>query len=52
MTVNGVIEFLQDASREYDLGYMHIYKIREDLYVVLDVDYEDVDYEDVDYVVY
>ena len=52
MIVNGVIEFLQDDSRKYDLGYMHVYKIREDLYVVLSVDYEDVDYEDVDYVVY
>ena len=48
MIVNGVIEFLQDDSRKYDLGYMHVYKIREDLYVVLSVDYEEV----VDYVVY
>ena len=45
MTVNGVIEFLQDDSREDDLEYLHVYKIREDLYVVLSVDYEDVDYE-------
>ena len=37
--VNGVIEFIQDDSREYDPGYMHVYKIREDLYVVLSVDY-------------
>ena len=44
MIVNGVIEFLQDDSRKYDLGYMHVYKIREDLYVVLSVDYEVVDY--------
>ena len=44
MTVNGVIEFLQDDPREDDREYMHIYKIREDLYVVLSVDYEDVDY--------
>ena len=39
MIVNGVIEFLQDDSREYDPRYMHVYKIREDLYVVLSVDY-------------
>ena len=48
MIVNGVIEFLQDDSRKYDLGYMHVYKIREDLYVVLSVDYEEI----VDYMVY
>ncbi|MBO6110421.1 MAG: hypothetical protein J6P12_06150, partial [Methanobrevibacter sp.] len=37
--VNGIIDFLQDDSMEYDPGYMHVYKIREDLFVVLSVDY-------------